>query len=647
MTERYLGSIISPSPVEPSDNLSNATASGVWNIHDPLIFGQAGDWPDPTNVPSVGLFMAGYAASAPTNTVQTIVPESAGDATDFGDLSASNYTLGALSSDTRSVAGGGYYNNSARTNIIEYFTFASAGNATDFGDLSATAYNTVGISNNVRGIFALGTTGTNVNTLEYITIASTGNTTDFGDATEQRHNAFSVGSSTRAIFAGNGGYSNVIEYVTIVSTANAIDFGDLTAGRGLSNGGASSSTRGVFGPAYTNAYSNVLDYITIASTGNATDFGDAVDSTYGTSGMSNATKGIFCGGQNSGGRVNVIQQITIATTGDATDFGDLLSINSYNASTCSANPAVQNESYFAPASIGLYAGGVEPVNSANQSLVAYLNIATDGQAAMFGDLSAPRQSMFSGGMASSTRAVFGGGGIAPSPYYVDIIDFFTFSTKGKATDFGDTTVARQNGASLSNSTRGLMVGGSAASKSDVVDYITIASAGNATDFGDANAAYGQQGATAGTTRGLVAGGNYPPVDNIDYYTIASTGNATDFGDLTVGRRITPAGVSSNTRAVFGGGASGSGSVHTNILDYVTIASTGDATDFGDLTSTSIYSVGLSNKTQGLITKHDGGNGTLDVDKITIASTGNATDWGENIAKNYGVGSASNSHGGLS
>ena len=28
MTERYLGSIISPSPVEPSDNLSNATASG-------------------------------------------------------------------------------------------------------------------------------------------------------------------------------------------------------------------------------------------------------------------------------------------------------------------------------------------------------------------------------------------------------------------------------------------------------------------------------------------------------------------------------------------------------------------------------------------------------------------------------------------
>ena len=49
MTERYLGSIITASPTEPSESFENSTASGVWNIHDPLIFGQAGDWPDPTN----------------------------------------------------------------------------------------------------------------------------------------------------------------------------------------------------------------------------------------------------------------------------------------------------------------------------------------------------------------------------------------------------------------------------------------------------------------------------------------------------------------------------------------------------------------------------------------------------------------------
>ncbi len=48
MTERYLGSIITANPVEPSANTENSAASGVWNIHDPLIFGQASDWPDPT-----------------------------------------------------------------------------------------------------------------------------------------------------------------------------------------------------------------------------------------------------------------------------------------------------------------------------------------------------------------------------------------------------------------------------------------------------------------------------------------------------------------------------------------------------------------------------------------------------------------------
>ena len=43
MTERYLGSIITANPVEPSANVENSPASGVWNVHDPLIFGQASD----------------------------------------------------------------------------------------------------------------------------------------------------------------------------------------------------------------------------------------------------------------------------------------------------------------------------------------------------------------------------------------------------------------------------------------------------------------------------------------------------------------------------------------------------------------------------------------------------------------------------
>jgi hypothetical protein len=77
---------------------------------------------------------------------------------------------------------------------------------------------------------------------------------------------------------------------------------------------------------------------------------------------------------------------------------------------------------------------------------------------------------------------------------------------------------------------------------------------------------------------LFAGGNAGGTTNvISYITIATTGNATDFGDLTT-VRLGMGACASNVRGVFGGGSS-----TTNIIEYVTIASTGNATDFGDLT----------------------------------------------------------------
>jgi len=80
-----------------------------------------------------------------------------------------------------------------------------------------------------------------------------------------------------------------------------------------------------------------------------------------------------------------------------------------------------------------------------------------------------------------------------------------------------------------------------------------------------------------STRGLILGGNAgaADLDVIDYVTIATTGNATDFGDLTLARN--GAATSSPTRGVLGGGYS------ANIIDYVSINSLGNATDFGDLT----------------------------------------------------------------
>jgi hypothetical protein len=56
-------------------------------------------------------------------------------------------------------------------------------------------------------------------------------------------------------------------------------------------------------------------------------------------------------------------------------------------------------------------------------------------------------------------------------------------------------------------------------------------------------------------------------------------------------------MSSSTRGVFGGGEDNSNKL--NVIDYVTIASTGNATDFGDLAMVLEAPTGCSNAHGGL------------------------------------------------
>ena len=82
---------------------------------------------------------------------------------------------------------------------------------------------------------------------------------------------------------------------------------------------------------------------------------------------------------------------------------------------------------------------------------------------------------------------------------------------------------------------------------------------------------------------------------IDYVTIASTGNASDFGDLTATK--TRMGAASNSiTGIFAGGNTGSNS---NVVESVTIASTGNATDHGDLLATKQYLAGCSGSHGGI------------------------------------------------
>ena len=79
-------------------------------------------------------------------------------------------------------------------------------------------------------------------------------------------------------------------------------------------------------------------------------------------------------------------------------------------------------------------------------------------------------------------------------------------------------------------------------------------------------------------------GNYASSNIISYITMATEGDTTDFGDLTQGGYNFTA-MSSPTRCVFGGGRtyySHPSFYRPNTMDYVEIATTGNARDFGDM-----------------------------------------------------------------
>ena len=101
----------------------------------------------------------------------------------------------------------------------------------------------------------------------------------------------------------------------------------------------------------------------------------------------------------------------------------------------------------------------------------------------------------------------------------------------------------------------------------------------------------------------MGGGDSPAngtiVDTIEYITIASLGDAIDFGNLTDARSRISA-CSNSIRGVFAcGRITDSPAAETNIIDYVEFATLGNATDFGDSTVTDHERSGCSDSHGGL------------------------------------------------
>ena len=165
-----------------------------------------------------------------------------------------------------------------------------------------------------------------------------------------------------------------------------------------------------------------------------------------------------------------------------------------------------------------------------------------------------------------------------------------------------------------------------------VEFCNISTLGNTRYFGDllddAGAGMCSSEIRAVGARG---GGN-----RINYFTMASEGNAVDFGNNTISGCSCAS--SSSTRGIFVGGYLPGGGV--NVLSYVQIATVGDALDFGDSTRTRVAPCSCSNGRKMFI--GGGSPQASDIEVITISSTGNAIDFGDAGHRIYGSGSLSNS-----
>ena len=291
---------------------------------------------------------------------------------------------------------------------------------------------------------------------------------------------------------------------------------------------------------------------------------------------------------------------------------------------------------------GLFMGG-----SPSPDTIDYITIDSTGDAVDFGNLTAGR---FTGcSIASKTRGCYVAGELNPSGTASNTIDYITILSTGNAVDFGDLTTTRiYTLAALNNKIRGIVGGGGTPTKVNTLDYITFSTLGNSADFGDMNGTRNSTFSGQSAVRGIIAGGASPTdQNNIDYISMQSLGNGIAFGDLTVAR-ASGGGGSNSTRAVFmGGTVTPSSPAGVTTIDYIQIATTGNAIDFGD--STEARNGGDGGAASPTRICQGGGNNPsaiTTIDYVNPQTTGNSIDFGNlTVARTYPFG-CSNTHGGI-
>ena len=267
--------------------------------------------------------------------------------------------------------------------------------------------------------------------------------------------------------------------------------------------------------------------------GNATDVGNLVDTLRrDATGHSSSVSGYSTGGHGGPAiKAASFEKFPFATDTNASDVANLTVARGESSSQNS-----QESGYTS-------AGRTEPAD-AYSTVIDKFPFATDANATDVGDiLNGVNHS--AGNSSGSHGYVSGGTGPHITPAHSDVIEKFPFSADANSTDVGDLTNPKNQSAAANTADYGYIAGGgkyapthSLASYSNVIEKFSYSTDGNATDVGDLTQSRQGLDGSSSTVNGYVAGGRkfpFAPTDIIEKFPFATDANATDVGNLIAGK----------------------------------------------------------------------------------------------------------------
>ena len=270
------------------------------------------------------------------------------------------------------------------------------------------------------------------------------------------------------------------------------------------------------------------------------------------------------------------------------------------------------------------------------------NLATGGDATSVSITRSVGQTYGAAG-GNATKIVFAGGATH------DDCVIITSATAAVSTVSGalsSHTWRRYHTACSNGTTLHLFGGQNAENPDDSTEYLTIDSFSTSTIGGNLTGKVTYPSSVADATYGVRMGGAASGAigqNTIDYITMGTTGAATDFGDLTAARR-TAGSADDTTRGLIAGGIAAS--TNDDGIDYITTATPSNATDFGNLSAGRYACDGCSNGTRAVFVSGYQASGTNDtMDFVVIQTLGNATDLGDlsSASEQYGTAGAGTHH----